>query len=161
LALSTFAAWRGISVSLIEKPLWQATGESIRWNAVCCGVLFVFLGRFLQRTKRKPHFESAAVHLGWLLILGALVSGSWKYERDAAVYIFLLAVVGAALAWHSFRKQQFPLFAFGILAIFMALNNLVIRSDFDFVFKSFFVSLAAIGLIGLLWKAHLRMKEPL
>jgi hypothetical protein len=161
LALSTFAAWRGISVSLIEKPLWHVTDESIRWNAICCGVLFILLGRFLQRTKRKPHFESIAVHLGWLLILGALVSGSLKYQWDAAAYITLLAVVGAGLAGHSFRKQRFSLFAFGILAVFIALNDLVIHSHFDFVVKSFLASLAAIGLIVLLWKAHLRMKEPL
>jgi hypothetical protein len=161
LALSTFAAWRGLSVSLIEKPLWHITDESIRWNAICCGLLFVLLGRFLQRTGRKPHFESIAVHLGWLLILGALVSGSWRNGLDAAVYIVLLAAVGAGLAWRSFRKQRFSLFAFGILAVFIALNDLVVQSHFDFVAKSLLVSLASIGLIVLLWKAHRKMKEPL
>jgi hypothetical protein len=161
LALSTFAAWRGLSISLIEKPLWHVTDESIRWNAVCCGLLFVLLGQFLQRTKRKPHFESPAVHLGWLLILGALVSGSWRYGLNAAVYIAVLAVVGAGLAWHSFRKQQFSLFAFGILAVCIALNDLIVQSHLDFILKSLLVSLAAVGLIAVLWKAHRKMKEPL
>jgi hypothetical protein len=161
LALSTFAAWRGLSVSLIEKPIWRVTDESLRWNAVCCGLLFIFWGPYLLRTGKKPHFEPAAVHLGWLLILGALVSGGWMQGVGGIAYIGVLAVTGACLAWHSFQKLRFPLFSIGVLAVFIALNELVITSDLDYVPGSLMVSCAAIGLIALLWKAHRRMKEPL
>jgi hypothetical protein len=155
------AAWRGLSVSLIEKPIWRVTDESIRWNAVCCGLLFVFLGRHLLRVGKKPHFEPAAIHLGWLLILGALVSGGWMQGLRGIAYIGLLAAVGKRLARHGFHAQRFPLFSFGVLAVFIALNEIVIKLDLGFVPASFLVSFAAIGLIALLWKAHRRMKEPL
>ncbi len=161
LALSTFAAWRGLSVSLIEKPIWRVSEEPIRWNALCCGVLFVFLGRFLLRTGRKPHFEPVAVHLGWLLILGALISGGSTHGPKGIAYVAVLAATGVGLAWHSFHKQRFPLFSFGILAVFIAVNELVIRTRLDFVLKSLFVSGMAIALIAFLWKAHRTMKEPL
>jgi len=161
LTLSTFAAWRGLSVSLIEKPIWRNTDESIRWNAICCGVLFVFLGRLSLRTAKKAHFEPVAVHLGWLLILGALVSGGWAHGPKGIAHIALLTATGIGLAWHSFQKQRFPLFSFGVLAVFIALNELVIKSRLDFVFKSLLVSSTSIVLIVLLWKAHRRMKEPL
>ena len=161
LTLSTFAAWRGLSVSLIEKPIWRVTDESIRWNAICCGLLFVFLGRCLLRTGRKPHFEPIAIHLGWLLILGALVSGGWAQGPKGIAYITLLTATGAGLAWHSFQKQHFSLFSFGVFAVFIALNELVIKSRLDFVFESLLVSGMAIVLIALLWKAHRTMKEPL
>ncbi len=161
LALSTFAAWRGLSVSLIEKPIWRVTDESVRWNAICCGLLFVFLGHYLLRTGRKSHFEPVAVHLGWLLILGALVSGGWAQGLKGITYIAFLTAMGIGLAWHSFQKQRFPLFSFGVFAAFIALNELVTKSRLDFVLKSLLVSGTAIVLIALLWKAHRRMKEPL
>jgi hypothetical protein len=161
LALSTFAAWRGLSVSLIEKPIWRVTDESIRWNAICCGMLFIFLGCFLLRTRRKPHFEPIAVHLGWLLILGALVSGGWAPGLAGMTYITLLVATGIGLAWHSYKKQRYPLFSFGVFAVFIGPNEFVIKSQFDFVLKSLLVSGSAIVLIALLWKAHRTMKEPL
>lgn len=161
LALSTFAAWRGLSVSLVEKPIWSITDESMRWNAICCGLLFVFLGRYLLRTGKKAHFEPVAVHLGWLLIIGALVSGGWAHGPKGITYITLLTATGIGLAWHSFQKQRFPLFSFGVFAVFIALNELVTKSGLDFVLKSLLVSSTAIVLIALLWKAHRRMKEPL
>ena len=161
LALSTFAAWRGLSVSLIEKPIWRGTDESIRWNAICCGLLFVFLGHYLLRTRRKPHFEPIAIHLGWLLILGALVSGGWAQGPKGIAYIAILTALGIALARHSFRTQRFPLFSFGIFAVFIALNELIGKGRLDFVLRSLVSSGTAIVLIVLLWKAHRTMKEPL
>ena len=110
LALSTFAAWRGLSVSLIEKPIWHASEESIRWNALCCGLVFVFLGSFLLRTGRKPHFEPVAVHLGWLLIFGAFISGGPSQGFKGITYIIALAVTGMGLAWRSFRNSDSPCF---------------------------------------------------
>src|SRR4030095_4591081 len=49
LALSTFAAWRGVSVAHLAPDVWQSAGSSLRWNAIACGVLFVGLGFALKR----------------------------------------------------------------------------------------------------------------
>ncbi|HEX3126705.1 MAG TPA: hypothetical protein VH394_05190 [Thermoanaerobaculia bacterium] len=75
LALSTFAAWRGVSVGMLGFT-FLPEASAVRWNAILCGVLFAGLGFVLKRTRRKAHFEPVAVHLGWLLILGGIAAGS-------------------------------------------------------------------------------------
>ncbi|HEV2844716.1 MAG TPA: DUF2157 domain-containing protein, partial [Thermoanaerobaculia bacterium] len=72
LALSTFAAWRGVSVAHFGSNLFGGVQDTVRWNMLACGLLFAVFGLFLAKTDRKAHFEPVAVHLGWLLILGAL-----------------------------------------------------------------------------------------
>jgi hypothetical protein len=159
LALSTFAAWRGVSVSFLEKPVWHASDESMRWNAICCGLLFVFLSICMLRARRKPHFEPVAVYLGWLLILGALVSGGWMKGAGGAVYILLLTATGVCVAWLYIRKERFGLFASGVFAVFIALNEIVVKSGLDFVCKSLLVSVSSLLLAGFLWKVHSRMRK--
>jgi hypothetical protein len=161
LALSTFAAWRGLSVSLMEKPIWRISDDSLRLNALGCGLMFVFLGRFLLHTRRKPHFEPTAVYLGWLLALGALVSGGTTHGTNGVVYVLLLLGTGCGVAWRYFRLRRFLLFVFGVLAVFIGLNEMVLKSDADFMIQSLAVSIMAIGMVALLWKTHRKMKEPL
>jgi hypothetical protein len=158
LALSTFAAWRGVSVSLIEMPIWRAYDESVRWNAVCCGLLFLFLGRFLLRSRKKPHFEPVAVYLGWLLVLGSLVSGGPQYGAKGVAYILLLIGTGGYLACHSFRKQRFSLFVAGVLAVFIGLIETVLKSRLGFEMTALSVCFMAVALIALLWKAHRKIR---
>jgi hypothetical protein len=161
LALSTFAAWRGVSVSLIEKPLWQASMQSLRWNAIGCGVLFVLLARYLVRSQRKAHFEMVALSLGWLLILGALFAGCVQRGRHDLAYIALLALTGIGLAWHSFVRKRFLLFIFGMLGLYVALTVLVNKVGFGYPFDQIWIAIASLVLIGILWRTQKRMKEPL
>lgn len=158
LALSTFAAWRGLSVSLIEKPIWRASVESVRWNALCCGLLFIFLGNFLLRARRKPHFEAIAVYLGWFLVLGALVSGGPQRGSTGVAYILLLIGMGGGLAWHSFRKQRFTLFVAGVLAVFIGLIEIILKSRLGFELTALSICFMAVALIALLWRAHRTMR---
>jgi len=150
-----------LSVSLIEKPIWHAAGEPVRWNAICCGLMFIFLGSYLLRTRRKPHFEAIAVYLGWLLVLGAFVSGGTENGAKGILYILLLLSAGVWLAWQYFRKRRFILFSAGVLAAFIAWIEIVFKVRLDFMLKSLLVSVAAIGLVVLLWKTHRKMKESL
>src|SRR5262245_35051092 len=62
LALSTFAAWRGVSVSPVGGAFWSgpASESALRMNAAATGLLFVGLGFLLVRTNRKAHFEPLA-----------------------------------------------------------------------------------------------------
>lgn len=159
LALSTFAAWRGLSVSLIEKPIWNASDETIRWNALVCGIAFVVLGRFLVRTKRKPHFEVVAVHLGWLLILAALFSGTMNSGWIEEFYIAALAITSATLSWLSYRKQQFVLFVFGVLGVYVALIEWMLKWRFRAEANLFLAGLLSVALMLVLWKAHRKLKE--
>ena len=161
LALSSFAAWRGVSVSLIERPLWEASAESLRWNAIVCGVVFVLLARYLIRSRRKAHFEMVALSMGWLLILGALVSGTLQGRRGQLAYIALLALTGAGLSWHSFVRKRFLLFIFGVLGLYVALTALVIRAGLHYPFNLIWIAVTSLALIGILWKVQKHMKEPL
>src|SRR4051812_10580777 len=125
LALSTFAAWRGVSAARFGTDLWWRGDEAVRWNAVACGVLFAALGLVLKRAGRKAHFEPVAVTLGWLLILGALASAMG--EPDWVLYTLALLLCGAGLAAGAFYRRRFPLFAFGVVAAYAALSRLALH----------------------------------
>jgi hypothetical protein len=157
LALSTFAAWRGVSTSLIEHALWRTPEDVVRWNAIACGVLFVLLGRCLTLFNRKAHFEPVAVHLGWLLILGGLVSGIFGRGTESLVYNTLLLATAAALAYYAYQRYKFVLFAFGILGAYIAASVVAV----EIVYPPLWFIVSAAALIAGLWAIQRKMKEPL
>jgi hypothetical protein len=158
LALATFAAWRGVSVSPYGN---LAASESVvRWNAIGCGVLFILLGFGMKRAKFKAHFEPAAVHLGWLLILGALASGI-ELTGEGRGWAAMLFFTGAALAAGAFRWRRFPLFAFGVLGGYVGLSALVVSLGDVAAFGCFwFFATSLLVIVGLV-VAQRRMREPL
>ena len=130
LALTTFAAWRGVSASPLERSFWTF-GEGELWlriNAALTGVLFIALGSVLVRSERKAHFEPVAAHLGWLLVLGAIVSGIGEAGAPGTAFRLGLLVVGAGLAAGAFRFGRFPLFGMGLVAAYVGLSALVLTA---------------------------------
>lgn len=160
LALSTFAAWRGLSVSLIEGSFWRATEDSVRWNAIGCGLLFVLLGRFLIRNKRKAHFEPVAMHLGWLLVLGTFISGSPERGAEGIAYAVCLGLTGATLAWRVLRQRRFALFAFGVMAVYIAASQLVLKGSLGYLADCLWFIVSSLAFIAWLWKTQRKMKVP-
>ena len=159
LALSTFAAWRGVSAARLGTDLWWSGAESaVRWNAIACGVLFAVLGFSLKRTGRKAHFEPVAVTLGWLLVLGGLASGMG--EARWVPYTLALLACGAALAVGAFLCRRFPLFAFGVVAAYAALSRLVLEGTRDWGMGCFWFFITPIPVIVGLFLAQRRLKEP-
>jgi hypothetical protein len=158
LALSTFAAWRGVSAARFGTDLlWKGAEDAVRWNAIACGALFAVLGLVLKRTGRKAHFEPVAVTLGWLLILGALASG-----MDAQVWwawMVALLLTGLGLAAGAFLNRRFPLFAFGVVAAYAALSRLVLDGIGDTLGSFWFFSTPILVIVGL-FLAQRRLKEP-
>ncbi len=122
LALTSFAAWRGIAAARLERSIFGFFDESnlVRLNALGCGLLFLALGRFLRDRAIKAHFEPTAVHLGWLLVLQSIAWGLVD-GRAAGPHRFALIAVGAGLAWFSWRGGRFVLFVFGVLAAYLGL----------------------------------------
>ncbi len=158
LALSSFAAWRGVSVSVIGSQLFARNTPLLRWNSVACGLLFVGLGAWLVRSGRKPHFEPVAVHLGWLLILVAIATGLGADGSLGQWYGLLLLTVGSALAFFAFRRQRFPLFAFGVLGAYAGLSRLAIEL-FREGLGCFWFAATSIALIVLLIVAQRQLKK--
>jgi hypothetical protein len=151
-ALTSFAGWRGVSLARATTAVWSAQGD-LRWNALGCGVFFVLLGLGFSRSGRKPHFEPVCAHLGWLLVLGAL--GSGLADRGWALALFL---VGAALAAGSFFARRFPLFAYGVVAAYIALLRLVGQEVQSFQLGCVLVGGSAVGVILFLLMAYRRLK---
>jgi hypothetical protein len=155
LALSTFAAWRGVSVAFVGGDLLWSFGAATRSNAIACGVLFAILGVMLVRAGRKEHFEPVATYLGTSLVLLSLASGSLSDEWSWRAYTSLLIVVGAGLAAYSlYFKRRFHLFAMGALAAYVGLSRVVVHAidDKTLVFLWFLVT--SIGAIAALIAAH-------
>lgn len=160
LSLSTFAAWRGVSVALLGSGLWNGSGDAVRWNAIACGVLFAVLGFGLARSGRKAHFEPVAVHLGWLLVLGGIGSGIAESGDSALRWGVALLLVGTGLAAGAFQARRFPLFAYGVLAGYVGLSRVVIGITKAEILGCFWFSITSIFLIIGLLIAQRRMREP-
>ncbi len=158
LALSTFGAWRGVSVSLIEGFFWRFSGESVRWNTLACGLLFIGLGRLLARYNLKAHFHPVALNLGWILILGALASGGLIHGKTGVIYIAALTLTGTGMALRNLKQSRFALFSYGIAALYLALNEIVLKAQVDFALKLFVIGAASVALIAVLWKIHGNMR---
>ena len=157
LALSTFAAWRGVSVARLERSFWSGAdpAASLRANAIGAGVAFLLLAAALVRFERKAHFEPVAVHAGWILILGALASG---LGREPVIFGLLLFLAGGGVAAFAFRRARFSLFALGVLAAYVALGALFLRSNPPFPIASLWFTLTSLAVLGGLLAAHRRLK---
>ena len=81
LGLSSFAAWRGVAVSLSFATRMASRTPAVRANALGCGILFIAAGVASVRLRRKAHFEPVYTRLGLLLVFGALLSGVFGGQK--------------------------------------------------------------------------------
>jgi len=156
-ALSSFAAWMGVSASPLERAFWfsgDAAG-AVRLNAAITGLLFVGLGYGLVRSGRKAHFEPVATHLGWLLVLSAILAG----VGDQGAARLGLFVVGAGLAAMAFWRGRFPLFGMGLIAAYIGLSALVVAGVRDAAFGFLWFSATGIAVLVGLLMAQRAMRE--
>jgi hypothetical protein len=162
LALSSFAAWRGVSMATLEGAFWprSAQEDGLRANALLCGLLFLVLGSALARSGRKPHFEPVATHLGWALCLGAWLSGLGRAGPPGMAYALALLVTGVGLGAVSFARRRFSLFVMGVLGGYVGLSSVFLKCHpgVTLGFGWFLVTSGGV-LVGLLL-AHRRMGEP-
>ena len=111
LALTTLAAWRGISVGLVSGSLWRGDAVDLRVNAIVLGALYVAAAWLAVRERRKAHFEEVFANGGLLLLLGALVSGVLGYGPVWAVWLVALLAVAGTIMWLAFRLGRSLYFA--------------------------------------------------
>jgi len=160
LALSTFAAWRGVAVSLDFALRGARATPAVRANALACGALFIGAGILSVRANRKAHFEPVWTTLGLLLFLGALVSGVFQYSGGAWLgWEVALGICSGVVIAVSYRLRRTLDFSLGVLAAYLGLLRILgdtVRGSFGLTV----VAASSLAVIGLLVRVQRRMREP-
>lgn len=160
LALTSFAAWRGVAVSLESAAGLSRAVPAVRENALACGVLFVAGGLFTARSGRKPHFEPVWTTLGLLLFFGGVLSGVFQPGSSAwGAWLAGLAVSGAAVLAVSYRLRRSLDFALAVVALDLGLLR-VLGEILSGQLLFLVVAASSLGLIAFLIRSHRRMKGP-
>jgi hypothetical protein len=162
LALSTFAAWRGVAVlptaASVERVVFGRHDEVLRANLLVCAVLFAALGVLARRFDRKAHFEPATTFLavlaaGLALARGLDEAGRWPLSALA------LALLGGGVAAWAFRARRRALFALGALGLYVAMTRLLFALPFADGLGCFWFALSTVGAIVILVAAHRRFER--
>jgi hypothetical protein len=160
LALTSFAAWRGLSVSILGTSLGAGDPARLRAEALACGVLFVLIGVVARHTGRKAHFEDVYLNGGLLLALGGLLSGVFARAGWGAWLVALLLVAGAT-AFLAFRGSRTLPFALAALAAWLGLQRLIFEGAGADASATLLLSAASAGAaIFFIVFAHRRMRIP-
>jgi hypothetical protein len=162
LSLASFAAWRGIALSVERTSLGTGDPARLRVEALFTGVLFAVLGVSAARAGKKPHFEDVYVNAGLLLAFGGLLSGAFG-GREAGWRGWLLALllVSCAVAFAAFRTKRPLPFALAVLAAWLGLQRMVFEGAGAAPAGALLVSaITAAGALGGVIAAHRKMKIP-
>jgi hypothetical protein len=149
LALTTLAAWRGISLGLVHGGSGLDEAR-LRADALVLGALYLAAAALSVRLGRKGHFEDVFANAGLLLLLGALVSGALE---DRAMW------TAGLVAWLALRLGRSLYFAQAVVAAYVGLLRLLFERPGN---RSLAFLLAALlGAAGLVvvTAAHRRMRE--
>ncbi|MEO8349151.1 MAG: DUF2157 domain-containing protein [Acidobacteriota bacterium] len=120
LALSAFAAWRGVSAGIAFQSARDAAVADIRWNAIGCGILFLAVGVLSVRARRKPHFEIVYVTAGLLLLFGGLLSGALQgSSSNWLLWEIALGLAGTAVLAIAWRLKRPIDFAVALAALWL------------------------------------------
>jgi hypothetical protein len=158
LALSTFAAWRGVAAAGVTRGLYGGSETGLQLNLMLCGAGFVALGGLMRHFDRKRHFEPLTTFLGCLGILASLgllaldSSGSWILWA----VVYTLAAAGVAAV--ALRARRFALFAMGALGVYAGITRLAFEIIGDAGLGCFWFAGSSLGMIALLWIVQRRFR---
>jgi hypothetical protein len=114
LALTSLAAWRGVSIVFLAAPWDRAAGsDRLFAEALVCGVVFLAIAKLTESMRFHPRFEPVAAWLGWLVIFGAL----WvrlDVDEGRLVVATMLVACGAILAVFAWDERRIGRYALGV-----------------------------------------------
>lgn len=147
MALTSFAAWRGVSQELpIQALLGRAGG--VRANALFCAAVFA-AGAWHAARGHKRHFEPVFSNFAILVLLLALGSGAFTSGGAWLGWDLLLMGTGAAVAFAA-KKRGRPLwFAQGAVAVWLGGCRMFFAA-FPETLAMLAVALASLGFFVLL-----------
>jgi hypothetical protein len=129
LALASFAAWRGIAVSIQRTSLGSGDPARLRVEALTSGALFAALGLASARAGKKAHFEDVYVNAGLVLAFGGLLSGVFVgREAGWGGWLLALLLVFLAVAFAAFRARRTLPFALAVVAAWLGLQRIIFES---------------------------------
>jgi len=158
LALSTFAAWRGVAAVKVVGGVGDSSEVSLRWNLMFCGLLFLVLGFAMRRYDRKRHFESLTTFLGCLAVLAGLGLFALDPQGPWIVWAVIFLVVAAGLGAVALPARRFGLFALGALGVYAAMTRLAFELVGDAGCGCFWFAGSALAMIALLWFVQRRFR---
>jgi Predicted membrane protein (DUF2157) len=158
LALSSFAAWRGLSTRFPLESHLGRQGE-VRANALACAILFLAAAFVSVRAKKKAHFEGVFAAFGWLLLFGGLLSGT--FQSGPGWPLWEIATCGAAAAVIAFAYRFRRLFDFTVGVIAGYLGLLRLWKEISATGEVFFlgVALSSLGVVVLLALTYRTMRR--
>ena len=159
LALTSFAAWRGVDARLTLRTVFGTPEEAIRWNSILCGALFLLAAWACARLRWKAHFEGVWTNLGLLLLLGGILSGALGTRAPEWVaWEAALAVAGGLVVAAGWRERRTLWFSQGTVAVYAG----GLRVVFELLPEAagaFLAAVASLGLVALLVVVHRRFRE--
>jgi hypothetical protein len=158
LALSSFAAWRGLSKWFpLESLLGDRTAQ-LRVNAFLCAGLFLAAAWISFRAGKKAHFEPVFAAFGWLLLFGGLLSGVFQDQSSWPLWTVATGVAATLLIVFAYRSRRVFDFGVGVIAGYLALIRLwgAARPGGQLFF--FVVAASSLGIVVLLAGAYRTMR---
>jgi hypothetical protein len=161
LALASFAAWRGLALSLPRMSLGAGDAARLRWEALATGALFAVVGIVTARKGRKAHFEDVWVNAGVLLLLGGLLAGVFGASLDWGVWLVALLAAAGAIAVAAYRWKRTLPFAQTVLAAYVGLLRAVFAGGSgDIAGRMLVAALLGCAALATIFLAHRRMRIP-
>lgn len=155
LSLTTFAAWRGFSLAVLARRLELPMGDRFALEGAGCGLLFVLLGWLLVKLDFKRHFEPAAVHIGWLLVL---LGQTCRLDAGFARVLVLVAT-GALVATIGIMSRRFWLFAMGVVGVEAAITVRIAERVGNFELLLLWLVASGLAVVVGLGFVHKRLRE--
>ncbi len=159
LALTSFAAWRGVSAALPFAAGSGGAGPAVRANALACGISFIAAGILSARFRRKAHFEGVWVTLGLILLFGGLLSGVFRETGSDwplwEIPLFLCAGAVIAIAYRLRRPLDFAL---GVLAAYVGMLRWL-GDSLNGSTLAFTIAVSSLAVLVFLIRTQRRMRE--
>jgi hypothetical protein len=160
LALTAFAAWRGVSLQRVATT-WSDEGD-LFVEAMLCGALFIVIGRLFERFRWKALFEPVAFWLGASILIVSMAVRMSEPPNRAAIAT-LIVVTSAFIAWWAWHEGNVGRFALGIAGAGYGLCGLAWRvlASIDAPLAASFLATAVVAafVVGVVLRANRALRS--